>query len=514
MLQDFITVLIADDEVPIREQLRAFPWETWGAVLIGEAEDGQEALELCREFKPDVVISDITMPVMNGIELLRRLSKEIPRTKSILLTCHSEFHFAQEGIRLGASDYLVKVMFQPEDLGAALFRIRQQLQRDDIYSFGEEELRKWDTIRRLQDWFRAGGRDTSPLLALLGSESHSLPLPGRLVALHVESRIRERAFVDRELQSILRSAVPPVPWLAGWKVVQTGDYVLQLRQPLADAGWLERELSLWLERMRTRLEEQVSYMNCDMRLAAWIGPVLKSPAEVADMLKKLMDGLQDSFYWADDGVYAGELPEPAVLSADELQRLKDWTAKYETDRVKLLELLRGDWSSHVREMRCDPVAFKRQLLPAALQWCKHLDAPSRDSFAESLEAAHSLKAWVDIVGEALETRQTEPAAGRIEIRQTKQIVEQRLGEPVTLQSIAREVGLTPHYLGKLFRQEVGESFQEYVTRKRIEKAAWLLQTTNAKIYEIAAQVGIASYRYFSIMFREYTGQTPTEFKRG
>ncbi|MCR8631813.1 helix-turn-helix transcriptional regulator [Paenibacillus sp. N5-1-1-5] len=94
------------------------------------------------------------------------------------------------------------------------------------------------------------------------------------------------------------------------------------------------------------------------------------------------------------------------------------------------------------------------------------------------------------------------------------MIAQRLAEPITLTLISEEVGLSSFYLSRLFREEVGESFNEYITRLRIAKAISLLQTTSMKVYEVAEQVGIPSYRYFSVLFRNRTGVSPTDFKKG
>lgn len=103
---------------------------------------------------------------------------------------------------------------------------------------------------------------------------------------------------------------------------------------------------------------------------------------------------------------------------------------------------------------------------------------------------------------------------RREVREAMRIVRERLAEPLTLTAVAEEVRLSSHYLSRLFREEAGISFNEYVTRLRMERAIELLQTTTLKVYEVAEAVGIPSYRYFSVLFRQHTGVVPTEYKKG
>lgn len=120
-------VLIADDEVPIRESLRMFAWAEHGFELAGEARHGQEALELYDRLQPGIVVTDIVMPIMDGLRLTRLLKEKQPAPQVILLTCHSEFDYAREALSLGASDYLLKGTFRDRDLLEALGKAKERL---------------------------------------------------------------------------------------------------------------------------------------------------------------------------------------------------------------------------------------------------------------------------------------------------------------------------------------------------------------------------------------------------
>ncbi|WP_409348242.1 helix-turn-helix domain-containing protein [Paenibacillus gyeongsangnamensis] len=102
---------------------------------------------------------------------------------------------------------------------------------------------------------------------------------------------------------------------------------------------------------------------------------------------------------------------------------------------------------------------------------------------------------------------------RREIAEAKVFIAANLEKPMTLTTVSEQVGLSPHYLSRLFREETGISFNDFITKKRIEKAAYLLQNTSLRVYEVALEVGIPSYRYFSAIFREWTGAAPTELKK-
>lgn len=120
-------VLIVEDEVPMREQLRAFPWELHGFELAGEARHGLEALSLFESLRPDVVLTDVAMPFMDGLELTRKLKEQAADAQVVLLTCHSEYDYVRDALRLGACDYLVKGTYRESDLLEALQRARSKM---------------------------------------------------------------------------------------------------------------------------------------------------------------------------------------------------------------------------------------------------------------------------------------------------------------------------------------------------------------------------------------------------
>ena len=109
MKEDLISVLAVDDELLIRQELEMFPWEDYGYLLVGTAGSGKEALRICREKKPDIVVTDITMPAMSGLELIRELGVRYPSIKTLILTCHEDFGYVKEAIGLGAVDYILKL---------------------------------------------------------------------------------------------------------------------------------------------------------------------------------------------------------------------------------------------------------------------------------------------------------------------------------------------------------------------------------------------------------------------
>ncbi|MFZ7943307.1 response regulator [Neobacillus sp. 19] len=124
-----IKVLIADDELIVRKGLIAtVDWEKYGMKVVADAPNGLKALELFKEYSPEVVITDIVMPEMNGIEFARKIKQRSPDVKILLLSCHRDFTFAQEGMNIGASGYIVKTAFQDQEFEDYLERFKNELE--------------------------------------------------------------------------------------------------------------------------------------------------------------------------------------------------------------------------------------------------------------------------------------------------------------------------------------------------------------------------------------------------
>jgi len=138
-----LKVLIVDDELLVRIGLKTIiPWEDNGFYIVGDASNGIEALEICQKTKPHIVITDIKMPKMDGIELSRKLKELDKKIKVIILTCYNEFDYAKEAISLGASDYVVKSTMEPEDLLGILYKIRKEIEAEIKDSEEKEKLKR------------------------------------------------------------------------------------------------------------------------------------------------------------------------------------------------------------------------------------------------------------------------------------------------------------------------------------------------------------------------------------
>jgi two-component system response regulator YesN len=165
-------------------------------------------------------------------------------------------------------------------------------------------------------------------------------------------------------------------------------------------------------------------------------------------------------------------------------------------------------------------AAGKLILPAELKEAvvkaigKH-SAGNKENYgiSKGIWQAQTMSELTDAIRHILELENNRQHKYRKEINSAIEIIKGNLDKPLGLSAIAEDVGISSRYLSRLFSEELGESFIDYVTRTRMEKAVELLKTTNMKVYEISEKIGIPSYRYFSALFKNWTGKTPKEFKR-
>ncbi|GAA4861870.1 hypothetical protein GCM10023310_46580 [Paenibacillus vulneris] len=520
-----LTVLVVDDELPLREELRLFPWHNSLAELVGEAENGEEAMELCRKLRPDVVITDITMPVMDGMDLFRRIKQEFPLTQVVLLTCHSDFAYAKEALKLGALEYLIKVSLLDTELEHVLNKAREAIQREYNYRRNEIDRQRWELTRLLSSTGKEPKR-VEAIDAIL--KSWGVLWPIRIIRLHVSVRPQEEMFAHHELQSLLSEReLTDDRDNPCWRWITLGptDYIWIQRAAPETGTTILLSTRQWLERLQSAIDVRASYLSEAVSLYAVIGPSISSAVDLLSAIELTKLPAAAVFYDTGGAVYemsaASGTIRPSIRrsavdgtlsNALNFEMLTELMRQTAADKALLIEFCQGRLTEWVNQVRPEPAGLKSWLISNRKEWMGERDNAQQQELIQKLQASRTASELLSMVIREVENRGK--LKYRKEVAQAIQLISNHIAEPITLTWAAERVGLSSFYLSRLFREEVGESFNEYVTMKRIDKAIHLLQTTSLKVYEVAEQVGIPSYRYFSVLFRSRTGVSPTEYKKG
>lgn len=496
-----LNVLIVDDELPLRQELRMFPWEDCNAVLIGEASNGEEALRICETFVPDVVITDITMPVMDGIILIRELKKRYPIVQVILLTCHSEFHYAQEALRIGALEYMLKAAIDEQEMKRALDKVRQAVAKERKSLNNEKsELRQLQAVlfeKLLQgqplpnaDWstIQLDGQTTYVLVLFIFDAPDS-------VFIAAQPQL-EQVFSDME-----SSDANCVTWLT----VRKQEYYVMMTVP-------GKEVTSLLPSIEARLQQLASLITVHVVIS-----------ELFASSDELIQAIDHSTLWREALFY--DRVEDNLVNYGQPQPLQAMTEMHMKEMTEILR--KAAWSSEslvdgmentffkwCMQQRVQPEQLKQYVIGWLVEWINQQGGGGLLLLnITSMLEVRSLSQLIDIVCRRIIEIENGKTQSRHEIRLALQWIKDNIKQPISLPIIAEQVGLSPQYVSRLFREETGTSVTQYITQLRMEKAVELLKHTNMKVYEIAEEVGIPSYRYFTVMFRNWTGVSPTDYKR-
>lgn len=498
--------LVADDESFILEGLRSIvPWSEYGVEITHEAVDGDEASAILRRERVDLLISDIRMPGKSGLDLLREIRERRDPTRVIVLSGYDDFSYVRDAAVLGIDNYLLKPIDR-EELAASVERAVSRLEADrSKRSLGDEGIHllrgnlffklvtgKISTERFGEKWpvFAAISADIYIQVALF---DHSANATGRLIE-HLQ------AWSDRSRQDFL--------------LVNIDDtVVLLLTDREAPDGPARR-----IQEVYASLDDQ----GLDLRIAA--GTVERGVAGIVDSYWEALRLLR----MADEPGIAWPGSRPGLLQQqvdsgeiDRYHRIRSLLRGYRFDELreyvdKGLEEVFGSGPGDIHTVleivfsllhglrRVVPRHRRRSLPPDAQLVSRLLPAPTAE---ETRRVCRELIA----VGEELT-----PIESGVEshlVRLTLQSISEDLSTPMNLKTISAELGVNPNYLGQLFRTETGHSFTEYLTRARLEEAKKLLCESAGQIQEIAREVGFTDKGYFTRVFKDHEGVTPTEYRR-
>lgn len=563
-----IKLLLVDDEPLALRRIRSFGLAAHGFEVIGTAENGAQALQSIDHLQPDIVVSDIGMPVMDGLAMLQTLQQLPAPPKVVLLTCYEDFEKVQVALRLGAADYVTKVMLSEEELLAVLQRTAASLRKE--YAAHEQRLRL-----QLQDWLQASAepqedalraaglvhshyalaivRTAEPLADPLADELLACPRTGDSAAwqrgcLPVRMAAGLWCLYFYALPRLRDSDASFFAWYSG----QCKELLARLRQQPAMGDYIcatgplyhrPGELPLAYKRGLAQCEagfylpahEPVRTLEQPPASAA----TAAAPAQPPEQLRELLPALGAA-------AQRGDAPAAAAL-------LRAWAAalgaawRPQPGQARQLALA---MHAQLAAQRWEPPGAGASAVPGAraphaagvpsaasiasaggaphaagaaqhasagagawaAAWQAQLDAFKRA--AEAALHATALRAAAEQLAELLLSHPLSAADGcmRQEIKQALALIASQYAT-IELAETARQVNLSPSWFAALFRAETGQSFHGYVQEVRLNQAKHLLRTTDWKVYEIAEQIGIANSRYFSRLFSEQTGQSPLDYRK-
>lgn len=522
-------VLIADDEMLSRTGIKVLiPWQEYGFELIGECDNGGKALEMAKQLQPDIIITDIRMPVLNGIELMCACREHGLQSRFIVLSSYDDFNYVKEAMRLGADDYLLKLEIEAEGLLNVLHASRAKFESEKSERARHDVLEKQFVaqssvfrerfLMSLLQGLELGREELEQQLLL-----YSMPLEERnLVCLVIGydggDDLSETLETDKDLlePSIINIIEEMLGHIGKGAVcrMRTGILAAVVSMPERNPKTLER----FVDSLRNVLEHSLNVyvttgissfydvysnmraayleaLNCfKQRYGQDSGPNFKDTPDIAGL--PLHDEL-------------GELDTSLrTLNSELIQRAFDglvWRiAEYKEltrrQAVRIGHAFSYIISAFIKDHRYINKDF----------WEKYGENPYLQ--VEALKTGSELTVHVIGLRDYLFERIADLADESLLVIKAKQYIQARYADELSLKSVADHLGLSPNYFSRMFSKATNMTFIDYVIELRIEKAKELLKHSNLKVGEISELTGYDNPHYFSRIFKKVTGYTPSEFK--
>jgi len=519
-----IKTIIIDDDVEMLQGLSHFiQWEDYGFIVCGLSKNGAEGLTLAKEILPDVIITDITMPSMNGLQLIQEAKKTLPRVKSIILSCHEDFHYAKEAIRLGADEYMLKHTLKKEDFIEVLMRIKDIIRREknitDELSGANQNLNKNKGIILEKFFLDLLDGSVSMTEAIEAAGKLKLPLPPdvfRCATLYFDDMdktasklpIQEKGLFKFSVLNIIENTMPNMNQLNFF--AYNNIFVLLF--------WGEYEIShsLKLQTLLRKLQDNIETF-LKVKVSACISSIYNPLSELDKALIE-MENLRAEYFYHDSGALV--LPESYSLrNTEELYK------RYGTDfrntiskqnPISLQKYMNQLYQEIlVEQYSPDSVRsfFERLLIDLEVLLNKSQISPKNvkingdtfDTCQKQMEAAITLRIELLL--------NLNPSSSRPEIKQVLNYIDLHLKDSISCESMAEMVNLNFSYFSRLFKHEMGVSFSDYLLHKRINTATNLLVNSNYSIEEIIDIIGFTNTSYFYRAYKKITRKTPGDVRR-
>lgn len=528
-------LLIVDDEALVREAIQeGMDWEKMGFVCTGACEDGIEALEFIERECPDIVLTDIGMPFMNGIELTRELSVRYPDVKVIILTGYDEFEYAQQALKMKVADYVMKPVTASE-MEQIFLRVGRQMDEENLQKRDYEKLKHqlYDSMPLLKERFlerlvtssmpEKQKRESCSYFQIAWDQPYWMELAIEIDSLKLQHppTLSDEELFRFALYNITKEVMDNYK---GTEVFRDRENRVFVLMSGCEPDSLYEEAGTAAEQIHAAVTDYLP-----LKASIGIGHLCKRD-DIAKLLhRSALSALDYRFVIGTNAVIRIsdmerskqlELPSAVAWECELITKLKTGTPQ-EMD----------EWIGKLFAM------FREQLLPidvcyiylqrfvlTLMHTLYEMGTDTSRVFGEEanplaeireLAALREIEHWMrKVCGKAAAViRSMREDHSLLQIEKAMAYVKQHYTDPdLSLQTVCKHVSMSASYFSTLFRMTSGRTFMEYVIHERMEKAKELLKLTSMRSYEIAYAVGYRDPQYFSSAFKKHTGDTPTEFR--
>ncbi len=523
------TVYLADDEQLIREGLvEIIPWESLGLQLVGTAEDGRQALKGIRETKPDIVLTDIRMPYLDGLELIGKIREAHPDCRVVIITGHGEFTYAQSAIQLGVSDFILKPI-DVTNLCRTLRRLKETLDHDRHQQNEVEEMRM--QLQRV-DEFRLQRQLRRFMTGRTPRQQFLEQIPERLcraravilVLLQMDNFDSLTAGMDEETIFSMTQKLE-------MSIAKAGEAISMITVEESSGRYLILFTGAWKEELRFEVRSYIRRLRLvepDMAFTTVTSPVYEEIGCCQEAYEFVRRGCDYAFQLGNNqDVQPEDLKNSSTNPFPDIPNVGRVIRSISTFNKKTIredfELLAED----IRQTGHNSYLYTHMLVSVVYgeitKLLVDINCPIETILENPLEDYRKiltrttlddmLKELYQFVAKICDFLEKNINANQSVAERAKAYIEAHYADSsLTLDQVAGEMGISPNYFSALFKQSTGSSFINYLTNVRISYAKELLKSGNYKTYEVAMRCGYENPTYFSTIFKRRTGVSPSEYR--
>lgn len=513
-------IMIVDDEVLERQALQMMVREAVPeSDVVAEADNGRIAVELADERRPDLVLMDIKMPGIDGVEAVKEIKAMLPETRFIMISAFDTFEYAKEVMRQGVKEYLLKPS-RKEEVVAAVQRVGEEIRRDKRQRLEQLKVREklnqaltymktdWVASLLLEHVRQMDFREWSDILGLDGHCGYIV-----VFRLMEDMGSNEK---QEEYERIIRK-LDTDPSETGFPGPMLGDFIpvlFMLRENVEDTGRLRRQSLSRIQRMLKNVASDRAVVH------AGIGRIYEADERLIDSYREAIQALEE---------LEGKR-EHAVMLVDDVVLNTSVTAKDRAKEGALLEAVRQadvheafrQFETYFQETKKASGHRPEEMMRTWEEFFVILSRMLQDmglhmEWPDLSEPSSSETILYQVVKRHLQNA-LEKVRGWKNDRETnllyeaKRYIDDHYMEPVTLEDVADHVHLSPYYLSKGFKEFYGVTFIDYLTDVRVRMAKDLMVNSSGSLKEIGFQVGYNDPNYFSRVFKKKTGIPPSAYR--
>lgn len=536
-------VFLVEDEYIVREGIKNnIDWAANGFTFCGEASDGELAFPMIKKEQPDIVITDIKMPFMDGLELSRLVKKELPQVKIMILSGYEEFEYAKTAIQIGIEEYLLKPI-NGDELLSAVKRVAEKIAEERQNAKNQQEYQK-DSFEYVENAKRELFNDlisSEPALSEVIDRGKELGLEltaeyYNLLLLKIQRKQRVGSFSEQvveimdKVDAFVRSHSGD---LMCFDRALEGKAFLFLGE---NEPAIEKNICTFLDFFCQTVEPytEVSYFGS-------IGKAVPRLRELVDSYETASHAFAYRFLTDGSGVIRYEdIKDNGRREKSREDCLIGCVETANLDKHKIDEFLKGGEieeiryfvEGYIRNIGAEgnnSLLFRQYIVMdmyfAAVHFLEQIDRDETHHIEEPFQSPEQMQDIlshlettvtyvVDLFGWVMKLRDEKM------IERNDDVVERARGyirnnfsdEELTLNLVASEVNVSPNHLSALFSQKTGQTFVKYLTDVRMNRAKELLKCTNKRSGEISEEVGYKNPHYFSYLFKKHQGCTPIQYR--